>query len=130
MRSGSIGFGKFFTSSPSRALSINGGSLTTGTLSIGPGGSFAFHSGSLNLTGSSLTMGSGGLLGGSLQLGTGSSLFVGGDAEITADSHLDLVGGSFSADNLEVSGQIVFNGGSLGIADLLDIKTGGRLFVG
>ncbi|MEQ8837815.1 MAG: hypothetical protein RID07_13500, partial [Lacipirellulaceae bacterium] len=111
------------------SLTLNGGSLTTSNLSVGTNGILEFNAGTLNLTGSDITVGAGGLLGATVTLGADKTLSVGGDAFLNAEGQLDMEGGSFAADNFELFGHFSFDGGQLNINSLIDVKSSGRIFV-
>ncbi len=108
------------------SLTVADGSLRTGSLANS--GSFSFTGGSVALTNSDLSVSSGGLLGGTVQLPAAKSLSVSGVTTIASGASVQVSGGSFTTGSLASSGSFSFTDGSLALtnSDLL-IGSGGML---
>jgi hypothetical protein len=102
------------TVAPAHTLTLSGGTLNTATLT-NSGGTVAFNSGTINITGGSgFTISSGGGLGATLELGSQQNFNVSGVANIASDGTLVVnSGGQFSTGtNLVNGGEIRLGGGT------------------
>jgi hypothetical protein len=109
------------------SLTINGGSLKTSSILLAPGAAFAFNAGALTLDAVDVTAGE--LLGAYVALPANKSLTATGDMSVAADGQIDLTGGALAADNLEVSGQVIYNGGTLDVGGVIDVFSGAQFVV-
>jgi hypothetical protein len=73
-------------------------------------GAFHFNSGTFNLTGDDLIIGTGGLFGSTVQVSTGQVFNVIHTTTVAGDGLLYLDGGAFSAGNLVNNGQVAIDG--------------------
>jgi hypothetical protein len=78
-------------------VALSGGALSVGSINVAAGGSFAWNSGTLNLTHGDLAVTAGGLLGPTISLDLSKSLTLSGTATIGADGSIIVNGGSFTA---------------------------------
>lgn len=104
----SLGVSGTTTLNGASTLTLDGGTFSTGSL-VNNGG-FTFNSGTFNLTGDNLTIGSGGLFGNLAQFGNNQSVNVTNNAIVNSGALLALNGGSVSAGNLTNNGQIQLSG--------------------
>jgi hypothetical protein len=95
-----------------RTLTLNGGTLDTGELTVN--GIFQFNQGTLKLSGpTAFEVGPGGLFGSQLTLGTGQRLIASSGPNVSNGSLLTLNGGTLIAgDGLTNAGNTVVNAGS------------------
>jgi hypothetical protein len=101
---------------------LNGGTLSTGSLSVATSGAFNWTSGTLNLTNSSLTVGSGGALGSSLTLGNGQTLDISGSGQnLAVTGTMNVNGGGLSVSTIAQSAGTVTDTGTMALA-----STGGN----
>ncbi len=111
-----------------RALTLNGGTFTTGALVNN--GTLAFTNGTLAITGAGgLNIGTG-ALGSNVTLGTGANLQVTNTATIASGALLRVNGGSFSGGSITNNGTIDHRDGTLDFTGTLNNAAGSRLFVG
>lgn len=109
-------------------LTLNGGTLSTGTFANNS--TLSFLAGTLAVTGpGGLTVGTGGLLGTSVQLGSGSHLQVtNGTTTLQSGATLSVNGGSFATANLNNSGTLRALLGTTTLGNATNTATG-RVFV-
>jgi hypothetical protein len=109
------------------SVTLDGGDLFVGAISKSNSGSFNFNSGSLYLRNSNLAIGTGGLLGSSVNLDSSKVLDVNGTLTVDAGSILSLNGGSLYARQAVNNGNFNFNSGTLSIGYDMTVGTGGLL---
>ncbi len=115
------------TIDPFSALTINGGSFSTGALVNN--GTLDFQRGTLAITGAGgINIGTG-TLGANVALGPGSNLLVTNTATIASGAALTLYGGAFTGGTLNNSGTLRVNLGAAS-ASAVTNGSGGRIFVG
>src|SRR5262249_19191485 len=109
------------------ALYLSGGTLNAATITTGGGGFFSFGSGTLNITGGNLSVGSTGFLGSNLQLSPTRVLSVAGTTTIQPGSTLQINSTTFTTGTLvNNGGQLVFPSGTIQItSSALTIGPGG-----
>jgi len=119
----SLGVSGTTTLNGAGTLTLDGGTFSTGSL-VNNGG-FTFNSGTFNLTGDNLTIGSGGLFGSLAQFGSNQTVNVTNNATVNSGAVLALNGGSVSAGNLTNNGQIQLSGlfSTLGGSNLVNAGT-------
>ncbi len=108
-------------------ITLNSGLLAAA--SITNSGTLNFNGGTLDLTGSDFTVGTGGLLGNAVSLGTGRTLEISGTTNLESGGTLTISGGELDTGALSSGGgTISFTSGTLSItASDLIIDTGGPL---
>jgi hypothetical protein len=101
---------------------LAGGTINTPRVDLtedlpGGGGTFVFTSGNLNLTdpAGTLTVGTGELLGASVDVTPTRNLSVAGTTVIESGSEITIEGGTFSTGALDIDGALTFNSGTLSI---------------
>jgi hypothetical protein len=99
----------------SGSYTLSGGTLSVAALSLQSGGTLNWTAGTLNLTNSSLAIGSGGTLGSNFSLNSGQTLDISGPGQslaINGSGTLNISGGSVSAPSLTVAGSFAQSAGS------------------
>jgi hypothetical protein len=97
---------------PFWSLTLQGGTLSAGTIAVQSGGTFAFDGGTLRLTASDFVIGTGGLLGNSVELLKGQRIETtpGYGAFVASGAALALSGGAIAPTlGTTVSGQLLLN---------------------
>lgn len=113
---------------PFNTLTLDGGTLTTGTLANS--GTIDFKKGTLAITGAGgLNVGTG-ALGSIVTLGTGANLSVSNTMTIANGAQLRINGGSFSGNAIVNNGTIDHRDGALSFTGQMTNTAGSRLFVG
>ena len=110
------------------SLTVDGGSFATGHLV--KSGSFAFVSGELALTGSSLLVGAAGLLGDDVLLDATKSLSVSGTTTVDSGATLTVDGGRFSSRYLVAAGSVYLHGHDVDVLAGVTVQPSGRVSVG
>jgi hypothetical protein len=101
------------------ALTESGGILSAGTLKVDTGGTFNWTAGTLNLTSSSLTVGTGGTFGSSLTLNSGQALQITGSGQsLNVTGAMQVSGGGLSVPTINQSGGTFTGSGTLSLAGI------------
>jgi fibronectin-binding autotransporter adhesin len=100
----SLSVGGTTTVGGAATLTLNGGSLSTGSLVRY--GVLAFNSGTFNLTDDNLTIGAGGLFGQTIEVPGGKTINVTNTAAVSPTGHLLVTGGNFGAGDLVNTGLV------------------------
>lgn len=111
------------TIQPNASVTLDGGTLTAGTIALSGNGTFLYHTGALKFTGSNFTLGAGQLLGDTLELPNTRSLTTTGayQAVLNSGATLYMDGGTLSA------GGGISNYGTIQLASTLSRMSGGLL---
>jgi hypothetical protein len=93
-----------------QSITLDGGLFSTGSLLLSSGATFAFQSGTFELSGSRLVIGANGLFGSNVTFSSGRHLRATGSASIDAGARLHIAsGGSLFAQRLRNSGLLSIN---------------------
>lgn len=117
------------------SLTLNGGSVTTGTLTGANGSNLVFNSGTLAITNGGLSVGASSVLGANSVIGNGKTLKVAQATTIEAGSTMSVSGGVFETGSLNLLGTLNLNSGTFRLTNsVLNLGAGGfaesRLYIG
>jgi hypothetical protein len=105
--------------SGTNGITLAGGTISAGALDLsGDPSRLTWTAGTLNLTNSSLTIGSGGVLGSNLDLPAAKALGVSGTVSVSAGSTLSISGGQLAAGALANAGTFSVTSGSASLGGL------------